>query len=330
MSGDIVEATVDAERRANIARHHTATHLLHKALREILGTHVQQAGSLVAPDRLRFDFSHFRPVSPEELAEIEQRVNYEIRRNLPKDTTITTYQEALAAGAMALFGEKYGEQVRMVCLGDYSCELCGGTHVERTGDIGFFFIASEASVGAGIRRIEAVVGQPADHVVREKLAILDRLTKRLGGDVEARVQALLEELEEERRFISQLQRQLAVGQVERLLNQVVKVDGVSVISAEVQAPNQEALREMGDILRDRSGRGVVVLGSVFNGKPGLVAMVTPGVTVNASDLVRKVAATIGGSGGGRPDVAQAGGRFPDKLGEALDQVVPLVRAQLTR
>jgi alanyl-tRNA synthetase len=330
LSGDIVEASVDAERRADIARHHSATHLLHKALREILGTHVQQAGSLVAPDRLRFDFSHFRPVSPDELAAIEARVNQEIQRNLPKETTITTYQEALAAGAMALFGEKYGERVRMVCLGDYSCELCGGTHVDRTGDIGYFLITSEESVGAGVRRIEAVAGQRADAIVREKLAVLDRLSKRLGGDVEARVQALLEELQEERRRVSQLQRQLAASQVDRLLRQATKVDGVNVISAAVQVPSQEALREMGDVVRERAGRGVVVLGSVINGKPGLVAMVTPGVRVNASELVRKVASTIGGSGGGRPDVAQAGGRFPEKLDEALDQVVPLVRAQLER
>lgn len=328
LSGDIVEASVDVARRKDIARHHSATHLLHKALRETLGPHVQQAGSLVAPDRLRFDFTHFRPVSPEEIAAIERRVNQEIRDNLPRETTITTYQEALAAGAMALFGEKYGERVRMVCLGDYSCELCGGTHVERTGDIGFFLIVGEESVGAGVRRIEAVVGEHADRLVRERLAVLDRLAKRLGGDVEARVQALLEELQEERRDVAQLQRQLAASQVDRLLRDAVEVDGIVVVSAAVEAPNQEALRALGDVVRERAGRGVVVLGSVFNGKPGLVAMVTPGVRVNASKLVRTVAATIGGSGGGRPDVAQAGGRYPEKLDDALRQVVPLVKAQL--
>ncbi|HEX5417964.1 MAG TPA: alanine--tRNA ligase, partial [Chloroflexota bacterium] len=165
MSGDIVEATVDAARRADIARNHSATHLLHQALRQTLGPHVQQAGSLVAPDRLRFDFTHFGPVSPDELARVEEQVNREIRSNLVKDTVQTTYQEALAAGAMALFGEKYGERVRMVCFGDYSCELCGGTHVERSGDIGYFLITGEESVGAGIRRIEAVTGSTADRVV---------------------------------------------------------------------------------------------------------------------------------------------------------------------
>ncbi|HLH71893.1 MAG TPA: alanine--tRNA ligase, partial [Chloroflexota bacterium] len=186
LSGDVVEAKVDRQRREDIARNHSATHLLHKALRETLGTHVQQAGSLVAPDRLRFDFTHFRPVTPEELWAIEERVNQEIRLNLPKETTITTYQEALAAGAMALFGEKYGEQVRMVCLGDYSCELCGGTHVNRTGDIGYFFIASEESVGAGVRRIEAFTGRGADQAVRDRLAVLERVSQRLGGEIETR------------------------------------------------------------------------------------------------------------------------------------------------
>lgn len=328
LSGDIVEATVQGERRADTARNHTATHLLHKALREILGTHVQQAGSLVAPDRLRFDFTHFRPVSREELDAIEERVNREIRCNLPQETTITTYQEALAAGAMALFGEKYGEQVRMVCLGDYSCELCGGTHVSRTGDIGFFHIASEESVGAGVRRIEAMTGQSADRSVREQTATIARLAQRLGGDVEQRVQALLDELQVERRTVAQLQRQLAGRNVDELLDRAVTVDGVQVVAAAVSAPNQETLREMGDAIRGRIDRGVVVLGSIFNGKPGLIVMVTPGVPINASTLVRQIAATIGGSGGGRPDLAQAGGRYPDKLGEALDQAVPLVRAEV--
>ncbi|HVB97218.1 MAG TPA: alanine--tRNA ligase [Chloroflexota bacterium] len=330
LSGDVVEAQVNRERRDDIARNHSATHLLHKALRETLGTHVQQAGSLVAPDRFRFDFTHFRPVTPEDLQTIEERVNTEIRQNLTKETTITTYQEALAAGAMALFGEKYGEHVRMVCFGDYSCELCGGTHVNRTGDIGYFVIAAEESVGAGVRRIEALTGRGADHNVRERLATLERLSQRLGGDVEPRVQALLEELQEERRTIAQLQRQLAVGTVDQLLHRAVEVDGVKVISASVEAPNQEALRDVGDALRERVSHAVIVLGSVFNGKPGLVAMVSPGVDVNAINLVRQLATTIGGGGGGRPDVAQAGGRFPDKLGEALAQTVPLVRAGLKR
>jgi alanyl-tRNA synthetase len=328
LSGDVVEARVDRERRADIARNHTATHLLHKALRQSLGTHVQQAGSLVAPDRLRFDFTHFEPVKPDELAAIEAQVNREIRANLEKTTTITTYQEALAAGAMALFGEKYGEHVRMVCLGDYSCELCGGTHVARTGDIGFFLVASEASVGSGIRRIEALTGAAADRAVRDRLNLLDRLGQRLGGEVESRVHGLLEELQEERRQVQQLQRQLARDEAERLVREAKRVGEVRVVAAQVPAPNQEALRELGDLIRSKIAPGVAVLGSVFNGRPGLVVMVTPGAGLNARDIASKVATTLGGNGGGRPDVAQAGGKFPDKLSEALDQVVPLVKSQL--
>jgi alanyl-tRNA synthetase len=325
LAGDAVEATVDAERRADVARHHTATHLLHKALREVLGTHVQQAGSLVAPDRLRFDFTHFQPVTPEELARIEARVNEEIRLNLPKETTITTYQEALAAGAMALFGEKYGEQVRMVCLGDYSCELCGGTHVERTGDIGHLFIDAEESVGAGVRRIEAVAGAAADRAVRERIGTLERLGQRLGGDVETRVQGLLEELQEERRHVQQLQRQLAAREVEQLKGRAVDVDGIKVVAAAVPAPNQETLREMGDLIRGSLSRSVVALGGVFNGRPGLVVMVGGAPEISAREVVSKVAPTMGGGGGGSAQLAQAGGRLPDKLDEALRQVVPVVR-----
>jgi len=329
ISGDIVEATVNTARRADIARNHSATHLLHKALRATLGPHVQQAGSLVAADRLRFDFTHFQAVSPEELAQVEEIVNREIRANLIKDTIVTTYPEALAAGAMALFGEKYGDHVRMVCFGDYSCELCGGTHVERSGDIGYFLVTGEESVGAGVRRIEAVTGATADRVVRERLAAYQRLSQRLNGEVESRVQALLEDLQEERRTVQQLQRQLAGREVDELLGQAQAVAGTKVLAAQVKAPSIQTLREMTDTLRNRLGPSVVVLASVFDGKPSIVAMVTPNVKVNASELVRKIAPTIGGSGGGRPDMAQAGGRYPEKLHDALREVVPLVSQQLT-
>lgn len=326
LSGDLAEAQVDRARRLAVARHHTATHLLHRALREILGTHVQQAGSLVAPDRLRFDFTHFRPMTPEEIAQTEERVNREIRANLARETTVTTYPEALAAGAMALFGEKYGDQVRMVCLGDYSCELCGGTHVERTGDIGYFHVTAEESVGAGVRRIEAVTGDAADRVVRERIGLLARLSQELGGDVETRVHSLLEELQAERRHAQQLQRQLAARDVERLLDQAVRVDGLTVVAARVEVPNQETLREMGDLIRGRVSPSVVALGSVFNGRPGIVVMVGGNAGVSARDIIGKVAPTMGGGGGGSPQVAQAGGRAPEKLDEALGQVVSAVQA----
>ncbi len=328
LAGDVAEASVNGTRRADIARNHSATHLLHKALRETLGTHVQQAGSLVAPDRLRFDFTHFKPVSPEEIASIEEIVNREIRANLVKDTTITTYQEALAAGAMALFGEKYGDQVRMVCLGDFSCELCGGTHVERTGDIGFFLVASEESVGSGVRRIEALTGPVADSTVRRRLSVLDRLGQRLGGDVEARVQGLLEELGGERRTIQQLQRQLARQEVERLLESKTKIGDVWVVAAQVTASNTEALRELGDAVRERISPSVAVLGSVFDGRVAVVAMVGGKAGIDARDVVAGIAPIVGGRGGGRPDVAQAGGNRPEKLGDALREVGAVVARKL--
>jgi alanyl-tRNA synthetase len=328
LSGDVVEAQVAAWRRGDIARNHTATHLLHKALRETLGTHVQQAGSLVAPDRLRFDFTHFKPVSADELAAIEARVNEEIRENLPKETTITTYQEALAAGAMALFGEKYGDNVRMVCLGDYSCELCGGTHVARTGDIGYFLISSEGSVGSNVRRIEALTGRGADSAVRQKLATLDRLSQRLGADVENRVVGLVEELQEERRRVQQLQRQLAAADVDRLIANKTRVDSVWVVSAQVAASGPEALRDLGDLIKSKLNPAVVALGSRIDGSASLVVMTTPGSGVHAGQVVARIAPTIGGRGGGRPEVAQAGGKQPEKLSDALAQVADVVAEQL--
>jgi alanyl-tRNA synthetase len=328
LSGDVVEASVNAERREDVARNHTATHLLHKALRETLGTHVQQAGSLVAPDRLRFDFTHFQPVGADEIAAIEERVNREIRANLPRETTITTYQEALAAGAMALFGEKYGDQVRMVCLGDYSCELCGGTHVDRTGDIGYFLVASEESVGAGVRRIEALTGPVADQTVRQRLSVLNRLGERLGGDVESRVLVLLDELGAERRQIQQLQRQLAQREVDRLLESKQKVGDVWVVAAQVAAPNPDALREMGDAVRARISPSVAALGTIYDSRASVVVMVGGNAGVNARDIIAEVAPIFGGKGGGRPDVAQAGGRASERLGDALREVVPVVARQL--
>jgi alanyl-tRNA synthetase len=328
LSGDMVKATVDRERRGEIIRNHSATHLLHRALRDKLGTHVQQAGSLVAPERLRFDFTHFQPVSADDLAEIEARVNAEIRANLLKETEITTYQEALAAGAMALFGEKYGDRVRMVRLGDYSAELCGGIHVDRTGDIGYFLITSEESVGAGVRRVEAATGAAASQLARGRITLIDRLAQRLGGEVETRVQALLDELQTERRVVQQLQRQLAGNEVERLLESRKKVGDVWVVAAQVSVPGPDALRELGDLIRNKLSPSVAALGGVFNGRPGLVVMATANAGVNARDVVAAIAPIIGGSGGGRPDVAQAGGRHPEKLGDALAQVASVVARQL--
>ena len=330
LSGDMVNAKVDLARRGEVIRNHSATHLLHRSLRDTLGTHVQQAGSLVAPERLRFDFTHFEAVSREALAAIEAQVNAEIRANLVKETKITTYPEALAAGAMALFGEKYGESVRMVRLGEYSSELCGGIHVDRTGDIGYFMIESEESVGAGVRRIEATTGAAASQHARDRISLLDRLTEKLGGEVENRVQTLLDELQSERRVVQQLQRQLAGNEVDKLIESKKRVGDIWVIAAQVSVPGPDALRELGDLIRNRLSPSVAALGGVFNGKPGLVVMATSNAGINARDVIAAIAPIIGGSGGGRPDVAQAGGRHPEKIGDALAAVATVVAQQLVK
>lgn len=330
-AGEIVRATVDVQRRWDIMRHHTATHLLHQALRNVLGTHVTQAGSLVAPDRLRFDFTHFAPLTPEQLRAVEAEINDHIRADHHTEVTYTTYQEALAKGAMALFGEKYGDIVRMVTLDGYSRELCGGTHVLSTGQIGLFLITSESSIGAGLRRIEAVCGRVAEEYVRTQLNRLERLASLVQGpNVEERVQALQEEVAALRRELERLQRERLAAEVDRLVQRAVSVDGVRVLAAQVEAPNIERLRELGDILRARLGPSVVALGAIIDQQPRIVVMVSPGVKPPAHELARQLARIVGGGGGGRPEMAQAGGRDPSKLPEALRLVPELVRASVQK
>ncbi|MBI4505215.1 MAG: alanine--tRNA ligase [Chloroflexi bacterium] len=328
--GERVRAEVDGARRADIVRNHTATHLLHRALRDVLGTHVQQAGSLVAPDRLRFDFTHLAPLTEEERLAVERAVGERIREDLPVSATQTTYQAAIGAGALAFFGEKYGATVRMVSTGEYSRELCGGTHVAATGQIGALLVVSETGVGAGLRRIEALTGRGAEEHVREHLRRLEHIAHRLGGDPEVRVEALLAELQQARRQVHELQRQIAQQEVERLLGQAQDVDGLRVVSGDVRVPDRAALLELGDALRARIGRGVVVLGSVMDDKPAFIAMVTPDVHVHAGQLIRQIAALTGGSGGGKPEVAQAGGKDARRMPEALRAVPGLVASMLKR
>ena len=324
--GDEVRAEVDHDRRLAIARHHTATHLLHKALRETLGTHVQQSGSLVEPNRLRFDFSHSAAVSDEELRKVQSLVNGYVRDDLQVSVQITTYPEAIKAGAIALFGEKYGEQVRLVSVEGCSRELCGGTHVNHTGQIGAFFITEETSIGAGLRRIEAVAGAAAVDYAADRMDELQRIARRLpSGNVVERVETLLAELQTQKREIAELERTVAAGQVAALVEQAKPIDGVNVLAAQVKAPSIERLREMGDSLRVRLQPSVIVLATVIDEKPSFIAMVSPGVNVHAGQLVREVAAVVGGGGGGRPDVAQAGGRDASKVGEALSLVPTLVK-----
>jgi len=321
--GDAVEAAVDRTMREDTVKNHTATHLLHKALREVLGDHVAQAGSLVAPDRLRFDFSHFGPLSPEELKDVERRVNEQVW--LGTDVTIRhmPIAEAKAMGAMALFGEKYGDIVRVVGVGDYSLELCGGCHVNNTREIGLFKIVAETGIGSGVRRIEALTGRHAFRYMEDGLAVLAEsaaLLKVQPHEVPRRIESLLGELRELEREKESLTARLGRREAAALAEQAVSEGGVNIVVAEVEAGGMEALRDMADAVKEKLGSAAVLLGAVHEGKVQLIAAVTPdlvGRGYHAGKLVKKVAAVCGGGGGGRPDMAQAGGREPAKLKDAL-------------
>jgi alanyl-tRNA synthetase len=336
---DPVWAVVDAERRMDTARNHTATHLLHSELRYILGEHVQQAGSLVAPDRLRFDFTHGAMLTQDQMDAVEQSVNDAVLANYPLETDITTYQSAVAEGAMALFGEKYGENVRVVRIGvpgePFSQELCGGTHVHQTGDIGLFRIVSEGSVGAGVRRIEAVTGRGAQQLVQDRLRVLDDAATHLGStpeEVDRAVLRLMGELHDRQKEITELQRELARMEFQTLLQQVQNVDGVQVLATRVQAKDMDTLREMTDWFRNKLGSVVIVLGAVIDDKPNFVAAVTPDLVeqgLKAGAVIKQVARVVGGGGGGRPTMAQAGGRDPGRLDDALS-LVPQVVGEMLR
>jgi len=336
--GDTAWAVVDYERRMDIARNHTATHLLHSELRYILGEHVQQAGSLVAPDRLRFDFTHPAMLTEKELNALTRSVNDAILANYPVMVVEERYRQAVNEGVIALFGEKYGDIVRVVRIGwpgePFSQELCGGTHVNETGEIGLFHIISEEGVGAGVRRIEAVTGRGAVELVEHQLGTLQRAAAYLGvspEEVDRRALGLLDELQAARKEIARLQQQLARREFEALLEQIQSVAGVSLLSARVTAPSMEVLREMTDWFRDRLGSGVVVLGTVLGERPAFVAAVTPDLVkrgVDAARLVRGLARIVGGGGGGRPALAQAGGRDPSRLDEALRQAPRILEEQL--
>jgi len=331
--GDTVEAEVNIDRRLDIARNHTATHLLQAALRQVLGSHVQQRGSLVASDRLRFDFSHLTVISKQQLNEIQHIVNERIRGNLPVISKVVPYKQAIDEGAVALFGEKYGETVRVMEVGEppISAELCGGTHVKSTGEIGFVFVISESSIGTGLRRIEAVTGREAEMFFQERLGTLEAVAEELRSstsEVPEKVRALVAELAAERKRSVSLERELSRNTVEALLGKTEQVSGITVLVARVPSSSMPALREMGDLLRDRLKSAVIVLGTVYDGKPGFVAMVTPDLLdrgLNAGEIVKQVAGVTGGGGGGKATMAQAGGRDENKLDEALGVVKGLVQ-----
>ncbi len=332
--GDTLDARVNAERRSATALNHTATHLLHAALRKVLGTHVQQKGSLVAPDRLRFDFSHMQPVTVEELREIERLVNKEIRRNTPAQIELMDYDSAVASGAMALFGEKYERNVRVLRIGDFSMELCGGTHVDRAGDIGFFKITSESGVASGVRRIEAITGDAAlDYVEKsdELLRDVSNLVRGSRDDITEKVRDALDRIRQMEKEIRSLKDKLASGQGVDLAGGAVDIQGVKVVATKIDGADAGALRNAVDQLKGKLKSAVIVLASVESaGKVVLVAGVTPDVTsrIKAGELVGTIAAQLGGRGGGRPDFAQAGGSNPAALDGALAGVHELVRAKL--
>jgi len=333
--GDEITLAVDTNRRQAIVLNHSATHLLHAALRQVLGDHVSQKGSLVAPDRLRFDFSHYQAPSAEELARIEDMVNAQIRVNAAAETALMGYDQALEAGAMALFGEKYGDQVRVLRIGDFSTELCGGTHVGRAGDIGMFKIVSESGIAAGVRRIEAVTGEQALAWVRsqdQSLRELAELVKGSREDLAEKVRQLIQRGKGLEKEVQQLKNQLAGGRSSDLAAQAVDIGGTKVLAARVDGADRNALRNALDRLKDQLGSAVIVLGSaVAEDEVLLVAGVTKDCTarVKAGELINVVALQVGGKGGGRPDMAQAGGKDVSQLGQALDLVVPWVTQKLS-
>jgi len=328
-----VSAAVDAERRAAIVLNHSATHLMHAALRQVLGDHVQQKGSLVAPDRLRFDFSHYEPVTHGQLMQIEELVNEQVRRNMPAETKLMNYDDAVASGAIALFGEKYDDEVRVLRLGDgFSVELCGGTHVRSTGDIGVFKITHEGGVAAGVRRIEAVTGTGALDWIDANQQSLDHvaaLLKSSRDQAAAKVGQLLKRNRELEKELAATRQQLLTGGA-TADEHITEVDGIKVLASRMDGADAKTLRDAVDKFKDKLQSAVVVLGSVEDGKVRLAAGVTKNNTdrIKAGDVIRPVAEQVGGKGGGRPDFAQAGGSNPDGLDAVLASVSGWVSAHL--
>jgi alanyl-tRNA synthetase len=352
--GERVSAQVDPARRLDSARNHSGTHLLHASLRAVLGPHVRQAGSLVSPDRLRFDFSHVSPLSADEVGSVQNLANERIRDNLRVSAHETSYAEAVREGALAFFGDRYGDVVRVVAMsgeepsgevhpesnrtapgGPFSLEVCGGTHVTATGQVGTLFVLGESSIGGGMRRIEAVTGQAAERLFVDYAAKLETLSRKLQTpvvDLEARLDTFIRDTEELRRRLALLERTALRSEAEALLQRVEEVEGVNVVAGRTSATSAESMREMGDFLRTKLSSLVVVLSAVINGSPLLVTMVTPDLVakgLHAGNLARDAAKVMGGGGGGRPEMAQAGGKHVEKLEEALQAVPGLVRRSLS-
>ena len=333
-NGDEVTLKVDEQERKDTCKNHSATHLLQKALKTVLGAHVEQKGSLVNPTRLRFDFAHFQAMTPEEIAETEALVNKEIQAALPVTTQIMGIEEAKKTGAMALFGEKYGDEVRVVSMGDFSVELCGGTHVANTANITLFKIVSEAGVAAGVRRIEALTGNNVIEYYRqmeENLHTIAKTLKTSPAEITEKITHLQKEVKELQSENESLKSKMAQDSLGNVMDQVVEVKGVKVLASAVDGVDMNGLRDLADQLKEKLGEGVVVLASAKDGKVSLLAMATQGAMdkgVHAGNLIKAAAAIVGGGGGGRPNMAQAGGKNPDKIPEAIAKVAELVEGQL--
>jgi alanyl-tRNA synthetase len=334
--GDRVEVVVDMARRKDIARNHTATHLLQAALRNVLGKHVQQRGSLVSYERLRFDFSHIKAISKRELKDIEHQVNEMIRRNMNVRGVMLPYSQIgkrIEEGEIiALFGEKYGDEVRVLEIGDppLSSELCGGTHVEATGEIGLFKIISESSIGTGLRRIEGVTGRGAEALVEERINLLDTIASDMKCsplEVKDKLASVTAELSSEKKKSARLERELHKNLIGDLLEKKEKIDGITVITANLGSSSIPVMRETGDLLRDKLKSAVIVLGTVHDNKPGFMAMVTPDLVqrgLHAGNIIKRVAELTGGSGGGKAEMAQAGGKDKAQIDKALRLVRTLI------
>ena len=332
--GETVSLIVDSQARKDTEKNHSATHLLQKALKVVLGAHVEQKGSLVTPDRLRFDFAHFQAMTSEELSKVEDLVNEKIQASLPVNTNVMDIEEAKKSGAMALFGEKYAQKVRVVSMGDFSKELCGGTHVANTGEIMLFKIVSEAGIAAGVRRIEALTGKGVIEYYKKQEEMLQEAAKALKANpsqVVEKIQHLQSELKAVSSENESLKSKLAQGALGDVMDQVVEVKGIRLLAAKVEGVDMNGLRDLGDQLKEKLGEGVVVLAAVNDGKVNVLAMATDAAQkagAHAGNLVKAVAAIVGGGGGGRPNMAQAGGRNPEKADEAIAAAAGILEGQL--
>ena len=334
--GEAVDARVDALKRLDTARNHSGTHLLHAALRQMLGPHVRQAGSLVDLDRLRFDYSHVSPLSRDEVLDVQGLVNQKVRDNLAVRTRESSFSNAVQEGALAFFADKYGDVVRVVEMSDgepFSLEVCGGTHVHATGQVGSLFVVGESSIGGGMRRVEAVTGRAAERLFVERSSLLETLSKKLQTplvDLETRLDSFIDDVARLRKRVSSLERESLRREAQELLVGVQDVDGVKVLAAKTSAGSVEAMREMGDWLKERLASSVIVLGAVQNDRPIVVAMVSPDLVargLHAGNIAGETARVMEGGGGGRPEMAQAGGKRADKLDEALGRVAEVVRKE---